>query len=215
MKKPSQTLKNRIKICKICFKPIDFKGFFNVINKNSCLCSSCLKTFKPCFKKFKIDDINCLSLFNYDEQIRKLLYMTKGCGDIEMADVFLNPYYSFLKYSYFNYIAVPAPSNKKDDENRGFNHVQEIFKCLGLKMSKCIYKTKDFKQADLGLKDRQEAHKKIGYKNDINLKGKNVLLVDDVVTSGSTMKAMIGLIKKQHPRKIRALVIARTETIFD
>lgn len=185
------------------------------MNKNSCLCSSCLKLFQPSFKKNKIDGITCLSLFNYDEQIKKLLYITKGCGDIEMAEVFLNPYYSFLKYSYFNYIMVPAPSNKKDDENRGFNHVEEIFKCLGLKMSKCIYKKVDFKQADLGIKDRQQAYKKIGYKQDIDLKGKNVLIVDDVITSGSTIKAMIKLIKQQHPKKIEVLVIARTEATND
>ena len=43
------------------------------------------------------------------------------------------------------------------------------------------------------------------------LKGKNVLLVDDVYVSGRTIKTCIGLIKQCVPKTIKVLVIAKSK----
>ena len=104
---------------------------------------------------------------------------------------------------------MPAPSSKESDEQRGFNHVEEMFKNLRLKMCKCIHKTKQVKQADLTTKER----KKIGNYlviDDVSFKSKKVLLVDDVYTTGSTIKSMIKLVREKGAKKIKVLLMSKT-----
>ena len=43
--------------------------------------------------------------------------------------------------------------------------------------------------------------------------GKKVLIVDDVFTTGSTVNAMIDLIKPKNPKKIKILVMSKTRDI--
>jgi len=104
---------------------------------------------------------------------------------------------------------IPAPSSKESDEERGFNHVVEIFKCLRLKMLRIIHKTKQIKQADLTTKERE----KIGdilVIDDVDLRGRKILLVDDVYTTGSTIKAMIKLVRQQGAKNIKVLLMSKT-----
>ena len=42
-------------------------------------------------------------------------------------------------------------------------------------------------------------------------KGEKVLIVDDVMTTGSTLKAMVSLIQKGHPKCIKLLVMSKRE----
>jgi predicted amidophosphoribosyltransferase len=43
-----------------------------------------------------------------------------------------------------------------------------------------------------------------------SLRGKSILLVDDVVTSGETIKAALALLRPLNPKKINVLVMAKT-----
>ena len=107
------------------------------------------------------------------------------------------------------YIMVPAPSSKESDEERGFNHVEEMFKSLNLKMIKCLHKTKQVKQADLTTKERE----KIGdylVIDDVDLSRKKILLVDDVFTTGSTIKSMIKLVREKGAKNIKVLLMSKT-----
>lgn len=47
------------------------------------------------------------------------------------------------------------------------------------------------------------------------LKGKDVLIIDDVVTSGSSLKAAINLIKAYHPRQVKGFALARKVYLKD
>ena len=104
---------------------------------------------------------------------------------------------------------IPAPSYAKNDEERGFNHVEEIFSVLNLKMMKCIHKIKQVKQADLTTKEREEIGNVLQIDN-VDLRKKKILLVDDVFTTGSTIKAMIKLVKEKGAKKIKVLLMSKT-----
>ena len=85
----------------------------------------------------------------------------------------------------------------------------EMYSILGLKMLTIIHKTKQIKQADLTSEER----KKIGdvlIIDDVDLTNKKILIVDDVFTTGSTIRAMIKLIKSKNPKDIKVLVMAKT-----
>ena len=165
--------------------------------------------FNPVLRTFKFEEIKCLNLYFYNDKIQEILYQFKGCKDYELKTVFLEYYKHWLNFKFKGYIVVPAPSFKKSDEERGFNHVYEIFKNLDLKMCCCVHKTKKVKQADLTSEERKNI-KDVLVIDDIDFSGKKVLIVDDVFTTGSTVKTMISLVKEKNPKKIKVLVMSKT-----
>ena len=127
-----------------------------------------------------------------------------------MREAFLNLFIKELYIKYKGKTIIPVPSYIKDDEVRGFNHVEEVFSMLNLPMKKALIKTSHFKQAEKGAKKRQEIRKHLCLVPDINLENEKVLLVDDIYTTGSTLKTAINLIEKLNPKSIEVLVLAKT-----
>ena len=73
-----------------------------------------------------------------------------------------------------------------------------------------ITKKVAFKQSDLNYALRQKVKDKLVINNGNKVKGKNILIVDDIKTTGATIMAMINLIKPYNPRKIAILTLAET-----
>ena len=209
---PSLKLIKPTKICKLCFKEFEDKSLFHLSHDNINYCRHCLREMKAHFTTFKVAGYSALSIYRYDDKIQSLLYQLKGCYDIEIADVFLLRYKRELSLYFHSYVVVPIPSFEHDDKLREFNHVEEIFKSLNLPMKKLFRKTKKVKQADLTADKRKLINKYIELIDDIDLSKTRVLLVDDVYTTGSTIKACISLIQKLHPKNIKVLVMSKTES---
>lgn len=197
--------------CLICFNDIRFNSLFAFINRHKYICSSCLKLLEPEVKVMKLDKVKLVSFYKYDK-IKTLIYQYKGLYDIELSKVFLDPYLLLLKILYKDYFIIPIPSSKKSDQERGFNHVYEIAKLLSNKIINCLEKNYDFKQSSLSKKERENMKNKYIINQDINLVfNKKILLFDDIITSGSTLKYCISLIEKYHPKKIACLTISYGE----
>ena len=112
-----------------------------------------------------------------------------------------------LKILYHDYLVIPIPSWKDDDNKRDFNHVFEIFSSLNLKMCPCLHKKENIKQSSLNKEQRLKT--KNLYIDKVNLTNKKILIVDDVMTTGSTVKHAIEIIKKKKPKIIKVLILAK------
>ncbi|MGM9874207.1 MAG: ComF family protein [Bacilli bacterium] len=196
--------------CEICLSTFKSNLFTFIFAHSSKICPSCLTKMNPKFFKFKFENIQCLSIYEYDDFIKELLFQFKGCYDICLKDVFLINYRSYLNFLFSNYILICAPSSKEDDLDRGFNHVQEMFKVMKNKQINIIFKDIIKRQVDVSKEERKNIYKYLRIENGEMLTNKNVLIVDDVFTTGSTVKAMINLIKPYSPKKIKVLVMAKT-----
>lgn len=194
--------------CKLCFRKYRPKSLYTYTHK-ALICEKCMKRFKPKFIRFKTDGIKGLSIFNYDEFMRDLIYKFKGCFDYELGKVFIDMYKNELSFEYMGYTMIPAPSYQEDNETRGFNHVVEIFKPLRLKMVEAFEKTYKFKQAEHNSKSRKNISKYIKLNENVSLP-KRVLLVDDIYTTGATMQTMISLLKSTGIKDIKMLVLCKT-----
>lgn len=197
-------------ICKVCNKE---KNEFNIldpigVNKHS-LCNKCFNKLNVIYEKYKINDIKTLSIYSYDGLVKELIYQFKGLYDYELKDIFLEYFIDDLEFKYLGYTLTYAPSSKEDDTKRGYNHVKEIFSCLPNKKVKLFIKKDNYKQSDIKYKDRNKIIDHIALIKE-NLKGiKRVLIVDDVLTSGSTLKACASLLYKEGIKDIQFLTISK------
>ena len=104
---------------------------------------------------------------------------------------------------------IPAPSYYKDDEKREFKHIEEIYKCINLPIIFAVEKTSPFKQAEHTRRERGRISHYLQLIKPEAITGKKILLVDDVCTTGATLKAMIRLVKNAKPKSIKILVMSK------
>lgn len=194
--------------CKLCFEKIHFNGI-NALIKNRMICQKCYNGFELINKKEYINGIEVRYLYEYNDFLKKNIYLLKGCYDIELKDIFLDRWKYILRLIYKGYLLVPVPSYFESDNKRGFNHVEEIFSSLKLISNKCLKKTKDIKQANLSKKQREKIDKVLIIENGEILKGKKVLIVDDIYTTGSTLNACINLVRKYYPKVLKCLILCK------
>ncbi len=174
------------------------------------LCQKCFEKLNPVFKRFRFAGCKGLAIYHYDDYIRSLIYQLKTNMDVALAPVFLERYLH-LKYLYLNYVVLIAPSHISHTNERGFKPVEEIFKVIGWNLLDCFSKSLATKQIELNSKKRKEVKKYISLNEDVNLRDKKVLLVDDIMTTGSTIEAMVDLVRKRGAKKIEILVLAKNE----
>ncbi len=195
--------------CLICFNEIKKQGIHSLFF-NAPICQSCFLKLNRNPKDIPIEKGCVHAYFPYEDQIVSLIYQLKGCKDIALAPVFFAYDAFFLKIKYRDYVLVCAPSTEESNKERGFLHVEEIFSFFNKPFCRCLIKQKDFKQSSLNKKERKEAVKDIIRCLDPPLENKKVLLLDDIVTTGSTLSRCVELLDELHPKKIEIVTLAYT-----
>lgn len=112
-------------------------------------------------------------------------------------------------------LVVPIPLSKKRLEERGYNQVDLIFKDV-FKRKNFFYqsnllikKRNTIVQSKLRKKDRKENMKNVFIVNKrFNIKDKNILLLDDIYTSGATMMYAARALKKSGAKSVMGFVVS-------
>ena len=193
----------------MCHRPIREISLFDFAFGAKSICFKCYLGLDPKFQHWEEDGVKFTSLYPYLEEYQSLLYLYKGCGDIELSKCFLERAMPYLKLRYRDYILIPAPSHFIKVAARGFDHVPLMFEGIGKKTVSLIEKTCDIKQSDLGKKERAKVGSMLRLRATPSLRKEKILFVDDVYTTGSTARACLSLIKQLHPKKLEAFVMAK------
>lgn len=164
---------------------------------------------QPIFYNFNFYGIKCLAIYEYNQELKSLIYLLKGCNDFEIRDALIKPYKIEMNNLYRNYSIIPIPSFKDNDVIRGYNHVEALFEVLNKPMIKCLEKTQNVSQHNLNFHERHKTKNIFKIDEKIDLIGKKILLVDDIMTTGETLKNCLELIKTKNPKEIRILVLAK------
>lgn len=185
-------------------------SIFEAVFAAKSICMGCFLELKPRYYRFQFDGVKALAIYPYSQAFQSLIYLYKMCGDIELSSCFLERLRALLRIRYRGYVLLPAPSHANKIAERGFDHVPLMFQGIGKRVQNVFEKTDDVKQSDLSKSQRKKIGASIRLFPHVNLRNEKVLLVDDILTTGSTMRACLKLARSLHPKKIQILVVART-----
>lgn len=114
----------------------------------------------------------------------------------EIALLIKDPIKSLIKEKRID-IVLPVPISKERERERGFNQIEDLLDRCGIEYKRII-REKNTKHM-YELLDSKDRKKNIynAFKNrNLDINGKNVLIVDDIVTTGSTIKELVKEITK-------------------
>lgn len=158
---------------------------------------------------------------NYDDPImRNLIHCFKYQKFEKLApilgEITIN-YLKLINLELKNFVITPIPLHFWREKQRGFNQSKLIAEYIAEKSN--IHLVDALKRAknnkpQAKSKNTEERNKNVEgifkIANPDLIKGKNIILVDDVYTSGATMNEAIKILKQNRCKKIIALVIAKT-----
>ena len=115
-----------------------------------------------------------------------------------------------------NYIIIPIPLHFWREKQRGFNQskliAEYIAKKLNLRLVDNLKRAKNNKP-QVESKNSEERNKNVEgifkITNSDLIRGKNIILIDDVFTSGATINEAVKILKENGAKKIIALAIAK------
>jgi len=120
------------------------------------------------------------------------------------------------KPDFSNFTLIPVPLEKKRLKWRGFNQAEELARKLSVFLkipliNNVLVKIKTtLPQVEFSEEERKENVKGVFLcKNSNQIKGKKILLVDDIYTTGATMEECAKVLKEAGAREIIGIVVAR------
>jgi len=180
------------------------------------ICSSCLKKVKK--NGWNSDWV--YSVWRYKGIIRKAILALKYKYSIDIAEelaIHVSRVLIREKINMEEACLVPIPLHWLRHNFRGFNQSEEIGKLLTLKMNwryvpNLLVRTKiTIPQAQLtGIARKENLHNVFSLNRKIDLsKYDNIILFDDVLTTGSTLLEASKVLRKEGVKRILCLTIAK------
>ena len=178
--------------------------------------------------------LDCEALFDYNHKVvRRAVWRLKYRGDRTLAEIFgkrmaeefLEEHTQMLSRLAYGgrILLIPVPSTRKRYFERGYNQAELIARALAQgktdvwEPADVLYKIRD-NQRQTTLKDRIEREKNVS--DIIAVKDKHLtanricVVVDDVITTGATMRACMGALKKSGARAVYGIAVAHGEKMW-
>lgn len=208
----------------ICCKRRKGRGEAYIAEKYIGICRSCeskLERIAPGAVFKGNDDINSLfSVFYYKGLIRNALMNYKFFGQWRYGKIFTMLMYDYLKDLHLedNFdLVTMVPISRKRFLERGYNQTEFLAEpladMLGIPFDgNCIFKKRHNKtQSSVGRIAQRYENVRDAYLADVKkVKGRNILLVDDVFTSGATMKSCAKELVEKGAKSVVGITLAKT-----
>ena len=167
-------------------------------------CGACLKA-PPHFNR-------TIALFRYDFPVDRIIHALKYGHQLAVADWLGGQLAAHLNAE--NQLIIPLPLHPDRLRERGFNQSAELARAIGNLLKLAVDRSTLFRncatqpQAELPLKER---HKNVrnAFECRADLSGKNIQLIDDVMTTGATVNECARVLKLHGAADISVVVAAR------
>ena len=157
-------------------------------------------------------------LFKYDKTTRELVSFFKFRKELLQARTITALMLESLNLNNTPDLIVPVPSHIIDEIKRGFSHMAYIASILSqrtgipfdMALARKLFPLFKRTQKHKGKKQRLEHKNRFYLRNDSSVKGKTILLIDDVMTTGNTVTECAKILLENGAKKVEALCFALT-----
>lgn len=150
------------------------------------------------------------SIFTYNERMRDMVSRWKYRGDYYLTHAFKQAFIQSFKKNYIflpkNVVIVPVPLSKERLLERGFNQAKVLADFLPVENSEILTRIHSEKQSKKTRRERLSTNNPFAITKKVN---KPIILVDDIYTTGTTLRHAATLLKDQGCPKVYAYTLIR------
>ena len=210
-------------LCKLCTVVYDSER-----NKE---CAKCGKTLPHCscstenLQKAKIEALSKLTVYrprSNDFVINQMIFKLKKTSEYNLVEFLSRELASSIEnvlQPTDDFIITYAPRSNKAMQKYGYDHMELVSKrtakLLGLKWAKLLKRNSNLEQKTLSYTERLK-NIALSFDNPrkVDIKGKHIILMDDIVTSGATLGAGARKLRKNGAKSVFCAVIAISRSTY-
>lgn len=213
--------------CQICHRP---KTETNKQYFKDDLCNDCIRWEES--SKWRGTLTKNTSIYVYNDFMAELIAKFKYRGDYALAKIFAEDIQNILRSLQYDVI-VPIPLSEERLYERGFNQAEALLIEAGLQPSNILERTHTEKQSKKSREERihlpqvfklsqikpttetitskqiQTSKNQQAAPPTNSIKNKHILLVDDIYTTGSTLRHAAYILEQAGAKSIQSLTLAR------
>lgn len=149
------------------------------------------------------------ALFVYDERFKEWLSRYKFFGDLRLCGTFSHLLYERLQ-AYRGYTICPLPISAQRLAERGFNQVTHCLLKTGRPYKELLRRTRHCQpQSHKTRSERLQMIQPFEVIPNTRLQGRKILLVDDVYTTGRTLRHAAVCLRENGALEVKSLTLAR------
>lgn len=180
------------------------------IEKTALICENCSKSFERVDIKEEGDVVDHVtSIYTYNEPMRDYLHQYKFLQDIALAGVFANELRSELARK--DAIVVPIPMHPLKKIERTFAHVEEMLTTARISFEDLLIKTHTEVMGEKSREERLSMRNLFSIKPGSGIQHTTYILVDDIYTTGTTLRHAAAVLKEAGARRVEAVTLIRAE----
>lgn len=162
------------------------------------------------FDSYKSNTEDTISLYCYNEAMQDYLHRYKFMKDVLLSKVFREQIYQTLKNR--KELIVPIPIHPLKKKERTFAHVDELLKASNIPFQHLLEKKINETQGGKSREDRLNTPQLFKIKKNADIKNKEIMLVDDILTTGTTIKHAKTLLLNAGAKCVKAFTLIISES---
>lgn len=149
-----------------------------------------------------------ISFYQYNDFMKELIARFKYRGDYELAKIFatdIKKATAEVKADLY----VPIPLSEARLFERGFNQSEALLAVAGLPVANVLSRKHSEKQSKKSRKERMHQVNPFEIQDKVTINGKQILLMDDIYTTGTTIRNAAKVLKSAGAARIISMTVAR------